>query len=151
MQTTFRKKALFTLGSLLSIIGYGVFVFAAPPSIGGYSPGEILDPECAPNAPDCIVALPGGGSGWGLTGNSSTDADTNFIGTTDAQDFVIKTNGNEIARFGQNGNVAIGSDMTVIDSAFVSPNSSGTGSVAFQSSVSSGFFFYSFCYLTSYW
>jgi hypothetical protein len=140
MQTTFRKKALFTLGSLLSIIGYGVFVFAAPPSIGGYSPGEILDPECAPNAPDCIVALPGGGSGWGLTGNSSTDADTNFIGTTDAQDFVIKTNGNEIARFGQNGNVAIGSDMTMIDPSFVLPNSSGTGSVAFQSSVSSGFF-----------
>lgn len=30
--------------------------------------------------------------GWSLTGNSATTPGTNFIGTSDAQDFVIKTN-----------------------------------------------------------
>lgn len=46
----------------------------------------------------------GGGSGWLLTGNSGTSPDTNFIGTTDAQDLVFKTNGSEIARFSGDGN-----------------------------------------------
>lgn len=41
----------------------------------------------------------GGGSGWSLTGNAGTTAGTNFVGTTDAQDFVIKRNGTEAARF----------------------------------------------------
>ena len=34
----------------------------------------------------------GGGSGWSLTGNAGTSAGTNFIGTTDSQDLVLKTN-----------------------------------------------------------
>ncbi|MEP7170774.1 MAG: hypothetical protein ABI855_15505, partial [Bacteroidota bacterium] len=34
-----------------------------------------------------------GSSGWGLTGNSGTTPVTNFIGTTDMNDFLIKTNG----------------------------------------------------------
>ncbi|QEC69639.1 tail fiber domain-containing protein [Panacibacter ginsenosidivorans] len=33
------------------------------------------------------------GSGWSLTGNAGTDANTNFIGTTDAQSLVFKVNG----------------------------------------------------------
>ena len=32
-----------------------------------------------------------GTSGWGLTGNAGTDPATNFIGTTDAQAFVVRT------------------------------------------------------------
>ena len=50
----------------------------------------------------------GGSSGWSLTGNSGTTAGTNFIGTTDAQDFVIKTNGTEAMRIGTNQRVGIG-------------------------------------------
>ncbi|MBK8290633.1 MAG: hypothetical protein IPK96_06430 [Flammeovirgaceae bacterium] len=34
----------------------------------------------------------GGGSGWGLAGSAGTIAGTNFIGTTDAQGFDIRTN-----------------------------------------------------------
>ncbi|MBZ4252020.1 hypothetical protein LAJ57_14050, partial [Streptococcus pneumoniae] len=41
----------------------------------------------------------GGGSGWQLTGNAGTTAGTNFIGTTDAQDLVIKRNSVEVAKF----------------------------------------------------
>lgn len=34
----------------------------------------------------------GGGSGWNLTGNAATSPGTNFIGTTDAQNFQTRTN-----------------------------------------------------------
>lgn len=54
----------------------------------------------------------GGGSGWGLTGNSGTTAGTNFIGTTDAKDWVVKTNsggtGGERMRVDLEGQVGIG-------------------------------------------
>ena len=33
------------------------------------------------------------GAGWNLTGNAGTTAGTNFIGTTDANDLVVKTGG----------------------------------------------------------
>lgn len=49
-----------------------------------------------------------GGSGWSLTGNSGTTAGTNFIGTTDAQDFVIKANATEYARIYAGGSIAMG-------------------------------------------
>ncbi len=46
-------------------------------------------------------------SSWALTGNSSTVAGTNFIGTTDAQDLVFKTNNAETMRLSANSNVGI--------------------------------------------
>ena len=104
------KKIIFTILAITSIIGYGYFVYAAAP-LGGYTPGATLNPDCAPGDTDCIVALSGGGSGWLLTGNAGTDGGTtNFIGTTDAQDLVLKTNSNTVARFGQNAEVELGSD-----------------------------------------
>ncbi|MGC9314342.1 MAG: tail fiber domain-containing protein, partial [bacterium] len=50
----------------------------------------------------------GGGSGWSLTGNSGTTAGTNFVGTTDAQDLVFKTNNTEDVRITTAGELAIG-------------------------------------------
>ncbi len=47
-------------------------------------------------------------SGWQLTGNAGTNPSTNFLGTTDAQDFVIRTNNNERIRVQSAGNVGIG-------------------------------------------
>ncbi len=47
---------------------------------------------------------------WGLTGNASTTAGTNFLGTTDAIDFVFKTNNIERARILTNGDVVLGTD-----------------------------------------
>jgi len=48
-------------------------------------------------------------SGWSLTGNSGTTAGTNFIGTTNAQDLVFKTNNNESFRIANsNGFIGIG-------------------------------------------
>ena len=50
----------------------------------------------------------GGGSGWGLTGNAGTTPATNFLGTTDPQDLVIKTAGSEAMRVKNGGNIGIG-------------------------------------------
>jgi Chaperone of endosialidase len=47
-------------------------------------------------------------TGWGLTGNSGTNSGTNFIGTNDLQDFVIKTNGAERMKVLSSGNIGIG-------------------------------------------
>jgi hypothetical protein len=80
--------------SLLSIVGYGFFVFAAAPT-GGYVPGQTNNPACAPGDVDCFVQ-----PGWLLTGNAGTNATNNFIGTTDAQDFVIRTDNEQVAKFG---------------------------------------------------
>ena len=45
---------------------------------------------------------------WLLTGNAGTTVGTNFIGTTDANDFAIYTNNVERIRVNQDGNVGIG-------------------------------------------
>ncbi len=48
------------------------------------------------------------GKPWLLTGNAGTVAGTNFIGTTDAIDFVVKTNNTEKLRVQSGANVGIG-------------------------------------------
>ncbi len=47
--------------------------------------------------------------GWGLTGNDGTVATTNFIGTTDAIDFVFRTNNTDRGRFVSGGEFVVGS------------------------------------------
>ncbi|MBC7411994.1 MAG: tail fiber domain-containing protein, partial [Bacteroidia bacterium] len=58
-----------------------------------------------------ILAVSGTNSslGWLTNGNSNTSSATNFIGTTDAQDFVFKTNNTENMRITNGGYVGIGS------------------------------------------
>ena len=59
-------------------------------------------------------ASPAGASGWSLTGNSGTTPGTNFIGTTDANDFVVKTNGQEQIRVLSTGKTGIGISPTAL-------------------------------------
>jgi hypothetical protein len=47
-------------------------------------------------------------TGWALTGNSGTNPTTSFLGTTDAQPLVIRTNNVERMRVTATGNVGIG-------------------------------------------
>ena len=49
-----------------------------------------------------------GASGWSLTGNSGTDPLVNFLGTTDNQPLVIRTNNTEQLRVTTSGSVGIG-------------------------------------------
>lgn len=54
-----------------------------------------------------------GAAGWELTGNAGTTSGTNFIGTTDAQDFRIRTSNTERISVSSTGEVAIGSTSTI--------------------------------------
>ena len=67
---------------------------------------------------------------WSLLGNAGTVAGTNFVGTTDAVDWVIKTNNTEKMRVLSGGNVGVGTsapntsalvDMTSTTSGFAMP------------------------------
>jgi hypothetical protein len=51
-----------------------------------------------------------GSAGWSLTGNTGTNPAANFVGTTDAQPLVLKTNGAERLRIHENGRVGIGTN-----------------------------------------
>jgi hypothetical protein len=50
------------------------------------------------------------GTGWWLTGNAGTSAATNYVGTSDAVDFRIGTNGTEKVRIESWGDVGIGTN-----------------------------------------
>ncbi|MCL9807356.1 hypothetical protein NAT51_17645 [Flavobacterium amniphilum] len=50
-----------------------------------------------------------GGLDWSLSGNAGTTAGTNFIGTTDAVDFLVYTNNTEKMRVRSDGSVGINS------------------------------------------
>ena len=77
------------------------------------------------------IIIRGGGGGvsldsnnfWKIHGNSSTNPSTNFLGTTDAQDLVIKTNNTEAMRIDMNGYIGIGTssppnDITIFNKTF---------------------------------
>jgi hypothetical protein len=82
------------------VIGFnfagGSYVF---PTADG-SVGQVLTTDGAGNITWESAA---GGSGWSLTGDAGTTAGTNFIGTTDDADFVIKTHNEQVARFSCGG------------------------------------------------
>ena len=50
----------------------------------------------------------GGGGGWSLSGNAGTNAGTDFLGTTDNQALVLRTNNSERLRILATGEVGIG-------------------------------------------
>ena len=50
---------------------------------------------------------------WELTGNAGTNPAINFVGTTDNEPLVIKTNGGEALRIDAQGHVGIGTPNPV--------------------------------------
>ncbi len=60
---------------------------------------------------DVILTNSPAANNWTITGNTGTAAGTNFLGTTDAQDFVIKTNSAEAIRVSSAGYVGIGTTL----------------------------------------
>jgi hypothetical protein len=79
-----------------------------PNSVGLQATDSVLVIDVSTNAvqkidPAAIVS----GTAWLLKGNTGTTAGTNFIGTTDAKDFVTKTGNTERMRVLSTGNVGI--------------------------------------------
>ncbi len=82
---------------------------------------------------------------WTITGNAGTAAGTNFIGTTDSVDWVVKTNNLERMRVLAAGNVGIGTsnpagaelNVTLNNNTTAAPiltlNRAGTGSTGWMS------------------
>ncbi len=67
--------------------------------LGTNASGDVIN-QTTPNAANALF--------WGLTGNSGTTPATNFVGTTDAQDLVVRTNSIEKMRILSNGQIGIG-------------------------------------------
>ena len=88
------KKFFVTFITIISLVGYGVFVFASAPP-GGYTPGQILDPDCAPLETDCVVTLPTGASVTADNGLTATGSNVQLGGTL-LQNTVIDQDGNDL-------------------------------------------------------
>jgi len=58
---------------------------------------------------------------WSLTGNSGTSPPTNFIGTTDANDWVIQTNGSERVRVMSGGRIGVNMSAPVYQLDVLAP------------------------------
>ncbi|MDR6544289.1 hypothetical protein J2810_000311 [Chryseobacterium rhizosphaerae] len=55
---------------------------------------------------------------WNTTGNSGTNPATNFLGTADVADLILKTNNTERLRINSTGNIAIGGTPDDVDVPF---------------------------------
>jgi len=94
------------------------------------------------------------GSAWNLLGNGATDPNLNFLGTTDAQPLVIRTNNAERMRVLSTGEIGIGTatpaerltigDGTVDENMGIDVGADGTASIFFKyGGVSRGSILYS--------
>lgn len=110
-----------------------------------------------PAVPNWIRFMNGNGAAWGTTGNAGTAAsasaigvavNNNFIGTTDAQSFVLATNNLERMRVLAGGQVSVNSLTTFGTSTFFSQasgnnnavdgNAAGTGDAVYGQNTGSG-------------
>jgi hypothetical protein len=90
----FHKNSLLIFSILFLVLFSGAMkLFAAdpPPPVGGYSPGDTLDPGCLPTDPNCIVDL---GTAFTIDANDNMFAGTNAGSslTTGLQNFFTGVN-----------------------------------------------------------
>lgn len=90
------------------------------------------------------IPLATGLTSWLLSGNSGTNAATNFLGTIDSVDLVFRTNNSERIRINANGNVGIGTSnpnqkLEVANgNMLLGTNGSSTAELRFQEKSSQG-------------
>jgi hypothetical protein len=90
----------------LDIVGNAKFSLALKPNNLPGTSGQYLKSAGSGSPPTWgTISIPS--TNWGLTGNFGSNPATNFIGTTDAQDFAIRTSATERARITSAGLVGI--------------------------------------------
>ncbi len=77
----------------------------------------------------------GGQSGWSLTGNAGTNAAINFLGTTDANRLVFRTDNTEQATILANGFTGIGTDNPRVKFHVQGDNTVGTMGFPYEGEV----------------
>ena len=93
----------------MDVTGNVRFSVALKPNGAAGSAGQLLQSAGSGTPPTWgTIAAPSTSNNWGLTGNSGSSPPTNYIGTTDATAFVMRTNATERARIRANGFVGIG-------------------------------------------
>lgn len=106
--------------------GSGAGVAANPGSLAFYNSGGVGTLYAKYGASDTSwINVLTGASGWSLLGNSGTTAGTNFLGTTDNVDVVLKANNTERLRVGASGTVAITGNQTVSSDLTISSLTGG--------------------------
>lgn len=60
-----------------------------------------------------------GAAGWALAGNAGTNPATQFVGTTDAQPLIFRTNNTERARISQSGELLVGTPTSLAKGTIV--------------------------------
>jgi hypothetical protein len=75
-------------------------------------------------------------SDWSLLGNSGTTAGTNFVGTTNAQDLVLKANNTEGVRVTTAGNTVVAKHMAVGPNSAIDNGSLIQGGFTFKNMIS---------------
>jgi hypothetical protein len=81
-------------------------LFSTSPTVTGN--GKVLSVDASGNVILVDDQQGSGTAGWSYTGNTGINATTNFLGTTDAQDLVVKTNNAERFRVKSGGNFLVG-------------------------------------------
>ena len=79
-----------------------------------------------------------GGLDWSLVGNTATNPTTNFLGTTDAQGLVFRTNNIERARFGNTGRYGLNSADQTFAQLFSYSNTATVDAVVGYSDIAGG-------------
>ena len=74
----------------------------------------------------------GSSTNWGTIGNSGTNAATNFIGTTDSQDFVLRSNNSERIRLVEDRNQVLINQAAVFNTHPLVIRANGSDIIAFQ-------------------
>ncbi len=112
----------------LDVVGNVQFSNALMPAGNAGTAGQVLTSSGAGVAPTWTTV-----SQWALLGNAGTTAGTNFLGTTDAQDLVFKTNNTERWRVLQSATPTLRANA---NSLLVTKTGAGTNVIGFNNSAS---------------